>query len=46
MRWFMRAKQGYQDAGAIMELGQMTYVKELDPDVQKILRRWQVENQI
>jgi hypothetical protein len=46
MRWFMRAKQGYQDAGAIVELGQMMYVKELDPDVQKILHRWMIENNL
>lgn len=46
MRWFMRAKQGYQDAGAIVELGQMTYVKELDPDVQKILSKWVIENNL
>ena len=44
MRWFMRAKQGYQDAGAIADIGQMVYVKELDPDVKNILHKWMIEN--
>lgn len=44
MRWFMRAKQGYQDAGAITDLGQMMYVKELDPDIKNILHKWMIEN--
>ena len=46
IRWFMRAKQGYQDAGAIAELGQIQYVKELDPDIQKALHKWMIENQL
>lgn len=46
MRWWMRAKQGYQDAGAIVELGQMTYVKELDPDIKNILQKWMIENNL
>lgn len=46
MRWWMRAKQGYQDAGAVVELGQMMYVKELDPDIQKILWKWMIENNL
>ena len=33
MRWFMRAKQGYQDAGVNASLGEMIYAQELDPDV-------------
>jgi hypothetical protein len=37
VRWFKRGQQGYQDAGAITELGQLRYVKQLDPDVQAIL---------
>ena len=36
-RWLMRAQQGYQDVGAIEEIGQLRYVKQLDPDVQAIL---------
>jgi|GEM_PF-3060189 len=37
-RWLKRAQQMYQDTGAIVELGQLTYTKALDPDVQEILR--------
>jgi len=37
-RWAKRAQQMYQDTGAIVELGQLTYTKALDPDVQEILR--------
>lgn len=44
VRYYMRAKQAWQDAGAAPELGQMVYVRRLDPDVQEILRRWQLEN--
>lgn len=36
-RWFGRARQGYQDTGAIAELGQLTYTKRLDPEVQEIV---------
>lgn len=37
VRWFKRGQQAYQDAGAIFELGQLRYVKQLDPDVQLIV---------
>jgi hypothetical protein len=37
VRWFKRAQQGFQDVGAVFELGQLRYVKQLDPDVQLIL---------
>jgi len=37
-RWLKRAQQMYQDTGAIVELGQLTYTKALDPDVQEMLR--------
>jgi hypothetical protein len=39
IRWFMRAKQGYQDTGANVEIGQMTFKGklELDPDVKALL---------
>lgn len=37
MRYFKRASQSYQDVGAITELGQLQYVKELDPEVKHIL---------
>lgn len=43
LRWFMRAKQGYQDAGANVEIGQMTYVKELDPDIKRLLMHYRAE---
>ena len=33
VRWFKRGQQGFQDTGAIMEIGQMTYTKALDPDL-------------
>lgn len=42
VRWFMRAKQGYQDAGANPNLGEMFYMKELDPDVKMILHRYKI----
>jgi hypothetical protein len=37
-RWFKRGMQGYQDTGAIIEVGQLTYTKALDPDVKEMLR--------
>lgn len=37
VRYFKRAQQAFADAGVITELGQMTYVKTLDPDVQAII---------
>jgi len=39
IRWFMRAKQGYQDTGATVEIGQMTFKGklELDPDIKALL---------
>lgn len=37
IRWWKRAAQAYQDAGAIIELGQMRYVRKLDPDVETII---------
>jgi len=38
-RWFKRAMQGYQDTGAVEEVGQLTYTKALDPDVKQMLSR-------
>ena len=46
VRTLMRAKQGYQDAGANEAVGQMFYVKELDPDVKTILQKWAFFNGI
>lgn len=37
VRLFQRARQGYADAGAIEALGQLRYVKKLDPDVENIV---------
>ena len=36
-RWFKRGQQAYQDTGAVVELGQLRYVKQLDPDIKQIL---------
>ena len=44
MRWFMRSKQGYQDASASERLGQMLYTKELDPDVKRLLNPYKLHN--
>lgn len=46
MRWYMRAKQAYQDAGTNAEIGQMYYMQQLDPDVKEILRHYQLSNMI
>jgi len=42
MRWYMRAKQGYQDAGAGGDFGQLIYAQSLDPDVREILKHYKV----
>jgi hypothetical protein len=43
-RWYKRAQQGWQDAGASAELGQLIYVRELDPSVAIALRSvWPVK---
>lgn len=44
MRWYMRAKQAYQDGSANAEIGQMIYVQQLDPDIREILRPYQIGN--
>lgn len=36
-RWLKRAQQGWADSGANRELGALTYVRELDPDVKLLL---------
>lgn len=45
VRWFMRAKQGYQDTGANVEIGGMTLKGELqlDPDVKALLYPYKLE---
>lgn len=44
-RWFMRAKQGYQDTGATAQIGELTFSRklELDPDVKQLLRGIKLE---
>jgi len=37
-RWFKRGMQGFQDTGAVVEVGQLRYTKALDPDVKEMLR--------
>lgn len=44
LRWFMRAKQGYQDASASAALGQMIYIQSLDPDVKALLMPYKIGN--
>lgn len=44
IRWFMRGKQAFQDAGMNAETGQMTYVKKLDPDVAELLKPYILNN--
>lgn len=46
VRWFMRAKQGYQDGGANPTLGEMVYVTELDPDVKTLLTPYKIFNMV
>jgi hypothetical protein len=36
-RWFKRGQQAFQDTGANAELGQLTYTKGLDPEMDKLL---------
>lgn len=43
VRWFMRAKQGYQDSGTNTNIGGMTFKLELDPDVKQILWGFKLE---
>jgi hypothetical protein len=37
VRWLKRGQQAFQDAGAIVELGQLTYVQKVDPDIAVVL---------
>jgi hypothetical protein len=46
LRWFMRAKQGYQDASASAAIGEMMYVQELDPDVARLLMPYKIGNMV
>jgi hypothetical protein len=38
VRWFKRAQQAFQDVSAALELGQLTYAQELDPDLRSMLK--------
>lgn len=42
-RWFKRGQQAYQDTGAIVELGKLAYVKELDPTVAMMVQHLKVQ---
>jgi hypothetical protein len=46
VRWFMRAKQGYQDSSASAAMGEMIFIKELDPDVKTLLMPYQIGNMV
>jgi len=37
MRWYMKAKQGWQDGSANPDMGMMVYAKRLDPDIKEML---------
>ena len=39
IRSFKRAQQAYQDTGAVLEVGQLMFVKGLDPEVETFLGR-------
>lgn len=43
MNWYMKAKQGYQSAGANPSLGQMTYKRELDQEVKDMIWSYMLE---
>jgi hypothetical protein len=38
VRWFKRAQAAFQDVTAAIELGQLTYAQELDPDIRSMLK--------
>ena len=49
MRWFARAKQMFQDGGGGTQTGQLIYSKytsALDPDIEEILRSYQIGNMV
>lgn len=37
VRYFQRGQQGFEDVGAMTEVGQLRYVKQIDPDVAVIV---------
>lgn len=46
VRWYMRAKQAYQDRNATSELGQYVYGKGLDPDIAELIKARQIGNMV
>lgn len=40
VRWFKRAQQAFRDTGAIVDLGQLTYTQQLDPEVAGMLENF------
>lgn len=45
-KWFMRAKQNWQDASASAQTGQMIYAQALDPDVKVLLMGYTIGNMV
>ena len=43
MRWFMRAKGGFEDSQASAAVGQMFYTQDIDPDVKLLLEAYRIE---
>jgi len=46
MRWFMRAKQSWQDTSVNAAMGEMLYTQSLDPDVKEILKPYKIFNAV
>lgn len=46
MRWFMRAKQSWQDTSVNAAMGDMLYTQSLDPDVKEILKPYKTFNAV
>lgn len=46
MRWFMRAKQSWQDTSVNAAMGEMLYTQSLDPDVKEILKPYKTFNAV
>jgi hypothetical protein len=46
MRWFMRAKQSWQDTSVNAAMGELLYTQSLDPDVKEILKPYKTFNAV
>ena len=44
IRWYMKAKQAWQDGSANPEMGMMVYAKRLDPDIKEMLWPFVLDN--